>query len=107
MSREFVKENDLECAGIDIPDRPLSDALNYATPNGLKLLKETIDSLEKERENLKKKKRDHPFAKQKFGAHSRNRTGHLFLTMEVLYQLSYVGIFNLKFVIYSCFEINI
>ena len=55
MSRAFVKENDLECAGIDIPDRPLSDALNYATPNGLKLLKETIDSLEKERENLKKK----------------------------------------------------
>jgi hypothetical protein len=43
----------------------------------------------------------------KFGAHSRNRTGHLFLTMEVLYQLSYVGILNLKFVIYSCFEINI
>ena len=55
MSRAFVKENDLEHAGIDIPERPLSDELNYVTPNDLKILKETIDGLEKERENLKKR----------------------------------------------------
>ena len=47
MSRAFVKENDLEHAGIDIPERSLSDELNYVTPNGFKLLNETIYGLEK------------------------------------------------------------
>ena len=46
MSRAFVKENDLEHAGIDIPERPLSDEPNYVTPNGLKLLNTQIDALE-------------------------------------------------------------
>ena len=30
-----------------------------------------------------------------YGAHDRDRTGHLFLTKEVLYRLSYVGITHL------------
>jgi len=64
MSRAFVKENDLEHAGIDIPERPLSDEPNYVTPHGLKLLNEKIDVLEVERENLKQKK-DDPIARQK------------------------------------------
>ena len=64
MSRAFVKENDLEHAGIDIPERPLSDEPNYVTPNGLKLLNEKIDTLEMERETLKQKKED-PIIKQK------------------------------------------
>ena len=64
MSRAFVKENDLEHAGIDIPERPLSDEPNYVTPNGLKLLNTQIDALEIEREQLKNKK-DDPIAKQK------------------------------------------
>lgn len=64
MSRAFVKENDLEHAGIDIPERPLSDEPNYVTPNGLKLLNQKIDALEIEREELKNKK-DEPIAKQK------------------------------------------
>jgi len=64
MSRAFVKENDLEHAGIDIPERPLSNELNYVTPNGLKLLNTKIDALEVEREQLKNKK-DDPIAKQK------------------------------------------
>ena len=64
MSRAFVKENDLEHAGIDIPERPISDELNYVTPNGLKLLNAQIDALEIEREQLKNKK-DDPIAKQK------------------------------------------
>lgn len=63
MNRAFVKENDLEHAGIDIPERPVSSELNYVTPNGLRLLHEKIDGLEEERENLKKK--DDSFAKQK------------------------------------------
>ena len=35
MSRAFVKENDLEHAGIDIPERPISSETNYVTPFGL------------------------------------------------------------------------
>ena len=64
MSRAFVKENDLEHAGIDIPERHLSDEPNYVTPNGLKLLNAQIDALEVEREQLKNQK-DDPIAKQK------------------------------------------
>jgi transcription elongation factor GreB len=64
MSRAFVKENDLEHAGIDIPERPLSDEPNYVTPRGLSLLNQTIDDLEKEREALITKK-DDPMVRQK------------------------------------------
>jgi len=60
MSRAFVKENDLEHAGIDIPERPLSDKPNYVTKNGLILLKSKIDSLK-----LLKQKNDDPITKQK------------------------------------------
>ena len=56
MSRAFVKENDLEHAGIDIPERPVSEEPNYVTPNGLKLLNAQIDALEVERARLKQKK---------------------------------------------------
>jgi transcription elongation factor GreB len=71
MSRAFVKENDLEHAGIDIPERPLSDEPNYVTPNGLKLLNEKIDTLELERESLKKKN-DDPILKQKIAVIERD-----------------------------------
>ncbi len=71
MSRAFVKENDLEHAGIDIPERPLSDEPNYVTPNGLKLLNAQIDALEKEREVLKQKK-DDPIVKQKISVIERD-----------------------------------
>ena len=64
MSRAFIKENDLEHAGIDIPERPLSDSPNYVTPNGLQLLNQKIDALEMEREKLKQKT-DDPMIKQK------------------------------------------
>ena len=64
MSRAFVKENDLEHAGIDIPERPLSDEPNYVTPRGLKLLNQNIDNLKKEREALNDKK-DDPMVRQK------------------------------------------
>ena len=64
MSRAFVKENDLEHAGIDIPERPVSDEPNYVTPKGLILLNTQIDALEIERGLLKNKK-DDPIAKQK------------------------------------------
>jgi transcription elongation GreA/GreB family factor len=71
MSRAFVKENDLEHAGIDIPERPLSDAPNYVTPRGLSLLNQTIDNLENEREALNEKK-DDPMVKQKIAVIDRD-----------------------------------
>jgi transcription elongation factor GreB len=49
MSRAFVKENDLEHAGIDVPERPISAEKNYVTPNGLLELEEKISNLEEER----------------------------------------------------------
>jgi transcription elongation factor GreB len=66
MSRAFIKENDLEHSGINIPERQLSGQPNYVTPYGLKLLNEKIDALEMEREALKQKK-DDPIIKQKIG----------------------------------------
>ena len=53
MSRAFVKENDLEHAGIDIPERPVSNYPNYVTPGGLKQLETEADKLEQERAVLK------------------------------------------------------
>ena len=52
MSRAFVKENDLEHAGIDIPERPISPEKNYVTPNGLKELENNILLLEQEKNKL-------------------------------------------------------
>ena len=46
MSRAFVKENDLEHAGIDVPERPISSEKNYVTPNGLMEIEEKISDLE-------------------------------------------------------------
>ena len=71
MSRAFVKENDLEHAGIDIPERPLSDEPNYVTLNGLKLLNKKIGVLRIDRENLKQQK-DDSIIKQKIAAVERD-----------------------------------
>ena len=32
MSRGFVKEDDLELAGTDVAERPISQETNYVTP---------------------------------------------------------------------------
>lgn len=52
MSRGFVKEDDLELAGTDLPDRPISDHPNYVTPEGLNQLKQLIENLFKEHRAL-------------------------------------------------------
>jgi transcription elongation factor GreB len=53
LSRAFVKENDLEHAGIDIPERPLSAHTNYVTLQGYQELKDNIRFIEDELKNLK------------------------------------------------------
>lgn len=64
MSRGFVKEDDLEHAGTDLPERPLSPHPNYVTPNGLKQLEQQASLLEQERLSLAQRKED-PVAQQR------------------------------------------
>jgi transcription elongation factor GreB len=56
MSRGFVKEDDLEHAGTDVPERPISAGPNYVTTNGYAQLQETALSLENEIKLISSKK---------------------------------------------------
>jgi transcription elongation factor GreB len=58
MSRGFVKEDDLEHAGTELPERPVSGHPNYVTPLGLKQLEAETARLEKLRAELSPKKED-------------------------------------------------
>ncbi len=58
MSRGFVKEDDLEHAGTDVPERPVSLHANYVTPNGYAQLEKLAHALEKKRLDLSIKKDD-------------------------------------------------
>lgn len=58
MSRGFVKEDDLEHAGTDVPERPVSQHANYVTVNGYHQLELLAESLEKQRVDLSRKKDD-------------------------------------------------
>lgn len=71
MSRGFVKEDDLEHAGTDLPERPISVHPNYVTPEGLKQLESKADSLDKERATLVAIKDDET-AKQKLAVVDRD-----------------------------------
>ena len=63
MSRGFVKEDDLEHAGTDLPERPISELPNYVTPHGYWLLEQSAEKLDAERALLIGK--DDDAAKQK------------------------------------------
>jgi transcription elongation factor GreB len=65
MSRGFVKEDDLEHAGTDLPERPVSTHPNYVTPAGLAQLDAQAQALEHERLTLNHRK-DDPTANQRF-----------------------------------------
>ena len=56
MSRGFVKEDDLEHAGTDIPERPVSQHANYVTLNGYHQLEKQAAELEQKRQFLSAKK---------------------------------------------------
>lgn len=58
MSRGFVKEDDLEHAGTDVPERPVSAHPNYVTVNGYALLQQQAEALEEEISNLAESKED-------------------------------------------------
>lgn len=71
MSRGFVKEDDLEHAGTDLPERPISQHPNYVTPNGLMQLEMQAQALETERRNLTQRK-DDPSANQRLAVLDRD-----------------------------------
>ena len=71
MSRGFVKEDDLEHAGTDLPERQISTHPNYVTPVGLKQLEDEANALDKERAALVAQK-DNEAAKQKLAVADRD-----------------------------------
>lgn len=58
MSRGFVKEDDLEHAGTDVPERPVSAHPNYVTANGYAQLQQQAAALEREIASLSANKED-------------------------------------------------
>jgi transcription elongation factor GreB len=52
LSRGFVKEDDLELAGTDMPERLISTHINYVTPLGLQMLEQQAKQLDTERAAL-------------------------------------------------------
>ena len=58
MSRGFVKEDDLELAGTDLPERPISEHPNYVTPTGLAQLEAQVEALSTKHSTLSPQKED-------------------------------------------------
>lgn len=71
MSRGFVKEDDLEHAGTNLPERPVSTHVNYVTPEGLQQLEQAVDQLAQERQALYPKK-DDPITSQRLSVVERD-----------------------------------
>ena len=71
MSRGFVKEDDLEHAGTDLPERPLSPHPNYVTANGLLQLQQQETELTRQRISLNKHQ-DSPTTMQRLTAINRD-----------------------------------
>jgi transcription elongation factor GreB len=71
MSRGFVKEDDLEHAGTDVPERPISVHPNYVTAAGYAQLQAQAASLEQTIVKLKAKK-DDPQAQQQLAIANRD-----------------------------------
>lgn len=71
MSRGFVKEDDLEHAGTDLPERPISAHPNYVTPTGLALLEAQAQALAEERRFLNTRK-DDPSSNQRLAVVERD-----------------------------------
>lgn len=71
MSRGFVKEDDLEHAGTDVPERQLSQHPNYVTVNGYAQLEKLATELEQQRLRLSATK-DEQQAQQKLAVINRD-----------------------------------
>jgi len=65
MSRAFVKESDDDLAAGELPERPLSNHVNYVTAKGLELLQARVRELSERHEALKREADDDTQARQK------------------------------------------
>lgn len=71
MSRGFIKEDDLEHAGTDVPERQISQHANYVTVNGYAQLEKLATELEQRRLSLSASK-DEQQAQQKLAVINRD-----------------------------------
>ena len=71
MSRGFVKEDDLELAGTDVAERPISSETNYVTTTGLAQLQSQANNLEQTHLALVPNK-DNPIIEQRLGSIERD-----------------------------------
>ena len=53
MSRAFVKDDNEDRPSEELPERPVSDAPNYVTPEGLRSLRERVEQLAQEHARLR------------------------------------------------------
>jgi transcription elongation GreA/GreB family factor len=53
MSRAFVKDDNEDRPSEELPERPVSDAPNYVTAEGLRLLRERVEQLAREHARLR------------------------------------------------------
>lgn len=71
MSRGFVKEDDLELAGTELPERPISPHPNYVTAVGMAELEAQCEQLSQEHGQLNAQK-DDPSVAQRLAALERD-----------------------------------
>jgi transcription elongation factor GreB len=65
MSRAFVKESDDDLSAGELPERPLSEHVNYVTPKGLELLQARVRELDEHHEQVKPLAAEDSEARQK------------------------------------------
>jgi len=53
MSRAFVKDDNEDRPSEELPERPVSEAPNYVTPEGMRLLRERVEQLTGEHASLR------------------------------------------------------
>jgi len=70
MSRAFVKDDNEDRPSEELPERPVSDAPNYVTREGLRQLRERVDELAREHARLKQS--DEAFDKPKLAVNERD-----------------------------------
>lgn len=58
MNRAFVKDGNEDRPGEELPERPVSDAPNYVTPEGLRSLRDKVEMLTQEHGRLREAAED-------------------------------------------------
>jgi transcription elongation GreA/GreB family factor len=70
MSRAFVKNDNDDQSGAELPERPVSDAPNYVTEEGMRQLRERVEQLSHEHARLREE--GEAFEKPRLAANERD-----------------------------------